>query len=65
MTEVNLLDRYARPKRSPSEFNVETAPRRTPITHREFDLARLHQALPEFRVTPLREGVRRTVEAAA
>ena len=49
----------------PDEFTVDTAPRRTPITHREFDLARLHQALPEFRFTPLREGLRRTFEAAA
>jgi hypothetical protein len=49
----------------PYEFKVETAPRRTPVTHREFDLARLHQALPEFRFTPLREGLRRTFEAAA
>jgi len=47
----------------PYEFKVETSPRRTAITHREFDLARLHQALPEFRFTPLREGLRRTFEA--
>jgi UDP-glucose 4-epimerase len=49
----------------PYAFAVETAPRRTPITHRDFDLARLHQAMPEFRFTPFREGLRRTVEAAA
>jgi UDP-glucose 4-epimerase len=49
----------------PYEFTVETSPRRTPITHRDFDLARLHQALPELRFTPLQEGLRRTFEAAA
>ena len=49
----------------PYEFTVETAPRRTAITHRDFDLTRLHQALPEFRFTPFREGLRRTFDAAA
>jgi nucleoside-diphosphate-sugar epimerase len=49
----------------PYEFSVETSPRRTPITHRDFDLARLHAALPEFRSTPLEEGLSRTFQAAA
>jgi UDP-glucose 4-epimerase len=49
----------------PYEFKVETATRRSPITHRDFDLARLHQALPEFRCTPFREGLRRTFEKTA
>jgi UDP-glucose 4-epimerase len=48
----------------PYDFAVETTPRRTPISHREFDLARLHQALPDFRFTPLNQGLRRTLEAA-
>jgi nucleoside-diphosphate-sugar epimerase len=48
----------------PYEFKLETTPRRTPITHREFDLRRLHAALPEFCFTPFREGLRRTFEAA-
>jgi hypothetical protein len=49
----------------PYDFTVETSPRRTPITHRDFDLARLQQALPEFRFTPFREGLRRTFEVTA
>jgi UDP-glucose 4-epimerase len=35
-------------------------PRQTPVTHRHFDVAALHRAFPEFRLTPLEEGLART-----
>lgn len=38
---------------------IEGTPRQTPITHRHFDISALRRAFPEFRFTPLEEGVRR------
>jgi nucleoside-diphosphate-sugar epimerase len=34
-------------------------PRQSPVAHRHFDIAALHRAFPEFRFTPLDEGLAR------
>ncbi len=47
----------------PYEVEVVSAPRKGPITHRHFDIARLAQALPGLRFTPLREGLATTLAA--
>ncbi len=47
----------------PYEVEVVSAPRKGPITHRRFDIARLAQALPGLRFTPLREGLATTLAA--
>jgi UDP-glucose 4-epimerase len=43
------------------DYPIEIAgtPRQTPITHRHFDISALHRAFPEFRFTPLEEGLAR------
>lgn len=47
----------------PYEVEVVSAPRKGPITHRRFDIARLSQALPGLRFTPLRDGLAATLAA--
>ncbi|MEX2224543.1 MAG: NAD-dependent epimerase/dehydratase family protein [Candidatus Rokuibacteriota bacterium] len=47
----------------PYEFEVASTPRKGPITHRRFDTPRLARALPDLRLTPLREGLRATLGA--
>ena len=47
----------------PYEVEVVSAPRKGPITHRRFDIARLAQALPGLRFTPLRDGLATTLAA--
>jgi nucleoside-diphosphate-sugar epimerase len=47
----------------PYEVEVVSAPRKGPITHRRFDIARLSQALPGLRFTPLRDGLATTLAA--
>jgi nucleoside-diphosphate-sugar epimerase len=36
---------------------VQGSPRRSPITHRHFDVTQLLKAFPELRMTPLEEGI--------
>lgn len=40
-------------------IEIAGAPRQSPITHRHFDISALRRAFPEFRFTPLDEGLRR------
>ena len=47
----------------PYEVQVTSAPRKGPITHRRFDIARLTAALPGFRFTPLEIGLGTTLTA--
>ena len=47
----------------PYEVAVTSAARKGPITHRRFDTDRLTRALPDLQLTPIREGLRRTLEA--
>jgi UDP-glucose 4-epimerase len=42
----------------PVPFEIVSAPRRTPITHRHFDMSQLFLRLPEFRFTTVEEGLR-------
>jgi nucleoside-diphosphate-sugar epimerase len=47
----------------PYEVQVTSTPRKGPITHRRFDVARLTAALPNFRFTPLETGLSVTLDA--
>jgi UDP-glucose 4-epimerase len=47
----------------PYDVEVTSLPRKSAITHRRFDIARLGRALPDLRFTPLREGLRATLRA--
>jgi nucleoside-diphosphate-sugar epimerase len=47
----------------PYEVHVSSAPRKGPITHRRFDVARLTTALPGFRFTSLKTGLSATLTA--
>jgi nucleoside-diphosphate-sugar epimerase len=38
---------------------IAVTPRQTPVTHRHFDVSGLQRAFPDFRPTPLDEGLRR------
>ena len=49
----------------PHEFATQSMPRKGAITHRQFDVARLLRALPGFRFTEFRDGLRATYAAAA
>ena len=49
----------------PDEFSVVTTPRKAEVTHRQFDISRLLDALPRFRFTPFEKGLRTTFVAAA
>jgi nucleoside-diphosphate-sugar epimerase len=49
---------------SPAAEVVHT-PRQSPITHRHFDSAARRRAFPDFRFTPLAEGLKRVHDAAA
>jgi nucleoside-diphosphate-sugar epimerase len=48
---------------APYEITVNSAPRKGPITHRRYDVARLSEAVPAFRFTPFTEGLRATLES--
>lgn len=48
----------------PYDFAIESVPRKGPITHRRFDIARLRRALPDFRFTEFRDGLRAAWAAA-
>lgn len=41
----------------PSTVEIVSLPRQTPVTHRKFDAANLRRAFPDFRLTPLEEGL--------
>jgi UDP-glucose 4-epimerase len=45
----------------PYEVAVTNAPRKSPITHRSYDIARLDQAVPGFPFTPLEDGLLATL----
>lgn len=45
----------------PYEVEVISAPRKSAITHRRFDIARLRSTVPAFRFTSLRDGLRATL----
>jgi UDP-glucose 4-epimerase len=47
----------------PYEVAVTNAPRKSPITHRSYDITRLEQAVPGFPFTPLEDGLRATLAA--
>ena len=47
----------------PYEVTINSVPRKGPITHRRYDVARLHATVPDFRFTPFRAGLRATLEA--
>jgi len=47
----------------PYEVTVTNAPRKSPITHRSYDIARLDQAVPGFPFTPFQDGLRATLAA--
>lgn len=47
----------------PYDVEVTSLPRKSAITHRRFDIARLTCAVPGFRFTPLQDGLRATLRA--
>jgi len=47
----------------PYDVEVTSLPRKSAITHRRFDNARLNRALPDLRFTTMREGLRATLRA--
>jgi len=47
----------------PGPVEVVGLPRTTPVTHRHFDVTATLQAFPQFRFTPLAEGLAETVAA--
>jgi len=47
----------------PYDVEVTSLPRKSAITHRRFDIARLSRALPGFQFTAPREGLRATLRA--
>jgi UDP-glucose 4-epimerase len=47
----------------PYEVTVANAPRKSPVTHRAYDITRLDQAVPGFPFTPLEDGLRATLAA--
>lgn len=49
----------------PCDFDVASRPRTLPVVHQAFDIAKLSGALAGVAFTPLSEGLRHTVRAAA
>ncbi|HET9926689.1 MAG TPA: NAD(P)-dependent oxidoreductase [Methylomirabilota bacterium] len=47
----------------PYDVEVTSLPRKSAITHRRFDIARLTRAVPGLRFTPLPDGLRATLRA--
>jgi nucleoside-diphosphate-sugar epimerase len=47
----------------PYDVVVTSLSRKSAITHRRFDIARLTRAVPDFRFTPLPDGLRATLRA--
>lgn len=48
---------------APYQITVTHAPRRTPITHRSYDVAALERAVPRFAFTPFEDSLRATLAA--
>ena len=47
----------------PYEVTVTSVARKSPVTHRSYDITRLQQAVPGYRFTPLEDGLRTTLTA--
>jgi nucleoside-diphosphate-sugar epimerase len=45
-------------------IEIVSLPRQVPVTHRSFDAANVARAFPDFRLTPLEEGIARAHQAA-
>ncbi len=52
-------------KLSGKSVEIRGTPRQNPITHRHFDITECLKAFPQFRYTPLREGLERTARESA
>jgi UDP-glucose 4-epimerase len=52
-------------KLSGKSVEIRGTPRQNPITHRHFDIAECLKAFPQFRYTPLREGLERSARESA
>lgn len=52
-------------KLSGNSVEIRGTPRQNPITHRHFDVAECLKAFPQFRYTPLREGLERAARESA
>jgi UDP-glucose 4-epimerase len=52
-------------KLSGKSAEIRGTPRQNPITHRHFDVAECLKAFPQFRYTPLGEGLERTARESA
>jgi len=48
----------------PQDIEIASLPRQAAITHRKFDASEIARAFPEFRPTPLEEGIARAHRAA-
>jgi UDP-glucose 4-epimerase len=48
---------------TPYQITVTHAPRRTPITHRSYDIALLERVVPRFAFTPFEDSLRATLAA--
>ncbi|MBI2756453.1 MAG: NAD-dependent epimerase/dehydratase family protein [Chloroflexi bacterium] len=49
---------------APFEFELVQAPRGGPVTHRQFNVAKLQQAVPDFIFTPWQQGLETSLRAA-
>jgi UDP-glucose 4-epimerase len=52
-------------KLSGKSVEIRGTPRQNPITHRHFDITECLKAFPQFRYTPLREGLERAARESA
>jgi UDP-glucose 4-epimerase len=52
-------------KSSGKSVEIRGTPRQNPITHRHFDITECLKAFPQFRYTPLRDGLERAARASA
>jgi UDP-glucose 4-epimerase len=46
----------------PYDVTVNSVARKGPVTHRRYDVARLRAAVPDFRFTPFKDGLRATLQ---
>jgi UDP-glucose 4-epimerase len=52
-------------RQSKNQIQIVTTPRANPVTHRHYDVTNLIKAFPDFRFTPLEDGVARVHREAA
>jgi UDP-glucose 4-epimerase len=52
-------------KLSGKSVEIRGTPRQNPITHRHFDITECLKAFPQFRYTPLRDGLERAARESA